>query len=214
MDDAGIGFREGDPTVHPGAIQDSSDALALPLGRFAVCPGARNRDREGQSQTASKQADTGSSTHSATLSAGWRLRRGSCAPVRCPAAASRPSPSKRNRHPQSRSTFLSMDDETSEPFVFRKPDESQDAAGERISDELSQAADVQQSRAGEEAERPPLRCDQCGEPIFPGDDYKAVTKADPETDEPLGFTGKVVHSGCWENWAEAHDVEPESDDSA
>ena len=51
----------------------------------------------------------------------------------------------------------------------------------------------------------PLRCEQCGEPVWPNVPYRALTATDPESGETT-VPGKVVHEGCWPQWAKAHDV--------
>ena len=42
-------------------------------------------------------------------------------------------------------TMLAVADAPSKPFPWRKPDESQEEAGERISEELQEAADAEDS---------------------------------------------------------------------
>jgi hypothetical protein len=55
------------------------------------------------------------------------------------------------------------------------------------------------------ATMPPLRCEQCGEPVWPNDSYRALRATDPESGETT-VPRKVVHEGCWPEWAKAHDV--------
>lgn len=56
-----------------------------------------------------------------------------------------------------------------------------------------------------DTEQPPLKCQQCGEPVWPNDPKRAVSRHDEETGEGA-FTG-VVHEGCWDAFAAVHGVE-------
>jgi hypothetical protein len=55
----------------------------------------------------------------------------------------------------------------------------------------------------------PLRCEQCAESVWPNDSYRALTATGPGSGETT-MRGKVVHEGCWPEWAKAHDVADDS----
>jgi hypothetical protein len=53
-----------------------------------------------------------------------------------------------------------------------------------------------------DTEKPPVPCLQCGEPVYPADEYRWVTRVDEESGE--GGSRGLVHERCWEAFAETH----------
>jgi hypothetical protein len=53
----------------------------------------------------------------------------------------------------------------------------------------------------------PLRCEQCGDPVWANDPHRWLTATDPASGE--GMPRGLVHEDCWPAWAKAHDVTDE-----
>jgi hypothetical protein len=59
-----------------------------------------------------------------------------------------------------------------------------------------------------DTEQPPLQCMQCSQPVWSGESYTLVTReVEVEGEEPRSEVAGVVHPGCWDDWAEAHQVD-------
>ena len=54
-----------------------------------------------------------------------------------------------------------------------------------------------------DTDKPPPNCEQCGEPVFPGDEMRMVTATD-ESGIPLVEYSGIVHERCWQAFAETH----------